>query len=784
MQKVQLDNNFISLNEIQKCIDAFERILYGQESQKSIVLNANKRIEGVDPLLISYFILFKKQISDLKIILYLPYNPIEQQNEQLEYQLKQFGTFAYLTTGMDVFQITFGSESNKSTIGFDLKKHNTFPDRWFVFSTDYFPILFINENLKLFDFFFSESFSSLSESFSTNVGKLDKRIRWDKNSEQLKKNYHSFIKEISNPKKRNKSILGLAEMAFINSLDEAKIAHFYFEEEYKISDYTSKNKIQAGNLVNKIALEYYNTIKPIFEELRNSSISHQFFFSTILATEILKDKEAGKDVLNDATKTAFIIKINNLWGFTKDLVAGVKELAKNVREHSNPSFGAISVRLFGINKWIKTKIINYTENNIYNKYKEHLFKNGFNNESSIIEINVIDVGISGVIPTLIQNTESVFTKVANKNFDIENLFREDIENLKSKRIGFLNLLDTSKQQLNQQSKRSIAHFGLLTLSKLVTNNLGLILASSQNNNHINNRESICIPNFLPYSHPIEKGTNYNIILPINSAQSYTTHLPHKINLPYETSAKDVKGIEELFQYELVNLTEQKDNLELNSLSKYLFEICLENTVLDNRENENLLWNKIENEISFIKNNVGAKFAICINFLNLPINESQLFRLLGNCELNFPSIPIIILNIQNECYQRLIKINGEFHSLNPNLAYWNENISTLIYSYQEIRNDHFNFSDVLWGKTRKDFAYINWLVSFSTFNSTSMLHKDSIKKSLSDENQKINPNTDMFFLNNNILLPFELILRGLDNSTTLFEENAIVLLKNELKSQII
>ncbi len=272
-------------------------------------------------------------------------------------------------------------------------------------------------------------------------------------------------------------------------------------------------------------------------------------------------------------------------------------------------------------------------------------------------------------------------------------------------------------------------------------------------------------------------------MPINSTQSLLRTCS-KINLPFETSAKDIKGIEELFKYELVNLSEQKSNFELKSSSKYLFEIYLGNTVIDNREDENFLWKKIEKEISLIKSLAGIKFACCFNFLNITINESQLFRLLGNCELNFPSIPIIILNIQNECYQKLIKINGEFHSLNPNLAYWNDNISTLIYSYQEIRNDHFNFSDVLWGKTRKDFAYINWLVSFSSFNSTSMLHKDSIKKSLSDANQKINPNTDIFFLNNNILLPFELILRGLDNSTTLFEENAIVLLKNELKSQII
>lgn len=781
MRIINIENTIISINDIQRCLEAFERILNGQDSTKSIVISANTRIVGVDPLLISYFILFKKQIPELQITLDLPFNPNETDNDQLEYQLKQFGTYAYLMTGMEIFQVVFGRGNSELLVRFNLNVLSSFPDRWFVFSADFFPMLFITQSAQDFDFLFTESLYSLSERYNSNISKLEKGIAWDKNSEILKKNYHSFLRQKSIPNERKKSLVNLARMAFVNSLDEAKIAHLYFEEEYKLADYNSYNKIQAGNLVNDKAYEYFKIIRPIFEEVKSSSLCHQFFFSTILATEILKDKANGREALTDATRISFTNKINNLWGFTKDLVLGIKELAKNIREHSNPSDGVISVRLFGIKKWIQTKTLLQNENSIYSRYKDHLLGTVYNDETSVIEINVIDMGKLGVIPTLIKNTESVFSKVSGKNFEIEKLITEDIENLKSKKIGFYNLLDTSTQQLNQQSKRSIAHFGLLTLSKLVAHNNGLIVASTQNMNSSPFRESVCIPKFIPnYSHPLQIGTNYSIVLPINPIQSYTTHLPHKINLPSETSAKDIKGVEELFQYELLDSSSLKSSSSIKTASKYIIEVKFENTRLNNREDEDSFWNKVVNDIASFKNYTEVRFILCLNFKNVTINESQLFRLLGKCELNFPSVPIILLNIENDCYQKLIKVNGEFHSQNPNLAYWNENISTLVYSYQKIRNDQFNYSDVLWGKTRKDFVYLNWLVSFSALNSTSLLHKDSIKKSVATENQKVRPNTDMFFLNDSNLLPFELILKG-ENDMTLFEENTLVLLKNELKS---
>jgi hypothetical protein len=779
MPTIFIENKTVSHSDIQNCLDVFQKVQKFGELDKQVIIHAKAKIEAIDPLLITYFILFKYQIRDLQITLLLPFNPIDNDNSQIEYQLKQIGTYAYLMTGMSIFQIVFG----KLSVSFDILNAASFPDpRWFVFTSDFFPILLVSEDNEQYNFLFNDSFKSILKRYDLDLNKLDKEVLWSKTSEALRDDYHDHLRKSSKPNERERSLLNLARMAFISSLAEAKVAHLFFKEYYGKTTFNARNKIQAGNLQNENAFKYYIEIESVFDELQNSSISHQFFFSTILATELLQDRRAGKDILNDETKKAFINKINSLWSFTKDLVSGIKELAKNIREHSKPSVGAISVRLFRTERWIQIKNLIEQEDNIFSRYKKYLSDNHFTESSSVIDINVVDIGEIGVVSTLIRNTELLLANINRGNYEIKNLIEEDISNLRSNKIGFKNLLNTSIQQLNQQSKRSIAHFGLLTLSKLVEHNNGLIVASSQGNNMSQNRESLCIPDLISnYSNPIKFGTNFNIVLPIHQNRIYTTHLPHKISLPSETSAKDIKGVEELFNYKKIQLTNLQKEFQYDTSTKYILEFTFDSCDLANRNAEENLWQKFTNELADKNISTGIKYILCLNFMKIKINESQLFRLLGKFELNFPAIPMIILNIPTECYQRLIQANGEFHQLNPKLDYWNENISMLIYSYQEIRNSKFFFCDVLWGKSRSDFAYINHFVSLSAPNSTSILNKNSHRmKALISKVMDVNPNTDMFFINKNNLLPFELLLES-SAGYSLFEENTLVMLQNELNA---
>jgi hypothetical protein len=170
MQTIKILHRYIYIDDIQRCVDLFREILNGSSaSEKKIEITAETKIVGVDPLLISYFILFKKQLPRIEIILNLPFNNIDSEDDKLEYQLKQFGTYAYLTTGTEVFQIIFGNGHKKRIIKFDLNNHTSFPDRWFVFTADYFPMLLITKSKKHFDFIFNKSFRKLSNEYDFKI---------------------------------------------------------------------------------------------------------------------------------------------------------------------------------------------------------------------------------------------------------------------------------------------------------------------------------------------------------------------------------------------------------------------------------------------------------------------------------------------------------------------------------------------------------------------------------------------------------------------------------------
>jgi hypothetical protein len=462
MPVIRIEKDYLSLQNIQQCVDLFQEIHSRKQAEKRIHLKAVTHIKGFDMLIVAYFVLFINQVKEIELIIDLPFNLFGSGDEPLEYQLKQAGTYAYIITGKSVFTIISGERADRTVVNFDLNKRPVFPDTWFVYSKDFFPFLFINDNQKQFELLFK---TGLCDLVKTKLDQLEKGVQWIGTSEMQKNECNSYIRNNSSPLSRKNSLINLAKMAFYNALDEAKIAHLYFEGNYDISQFDNVNRIQAGNLVNKKAFDFFLLAKPLFVELSNKSIIYQFLFSTILSTELLNDRATGKDILNDDTKDDFIDKLFELWNFTKDLVVSLEELSKNIKEHAKPAVGAIALRVFESHKWDELKVYGETAKSAYTNYTRYLSKE-VKRKLALIDINIFDLGKDGVITTLIESSKKLIRK---DNAEVVNLLiREDIKLLNDNKIKFQNLLDTSRQQLNQQSKRSIAHFGLqLSLPNLM-----------------------------------------------------------------------------------------------------------------------------------------------------------------------------------------------------------------------------------------------------------------------------------------------------------------------------
>lgn len=776
---IKINQSSVLLKDIQGCISEFKRIQHDKNEEKIICIKANTEISNISPLLVSYFILFKTIMPELSIELWL--GAIE---ESTMFQIRQLHLYAYLVTGRNVFHFN-------TTKGHEIDYENAYyniPENFYVHSVSFSPFFLIDENTEMFDFFFKKplpenELQSQPEDCEATSDWQEAGKKW---KEKIKKRlYNSKITIPKTPDERRELMTGLGRRAFFKALEEAKIDIAYFAEHY-CGDNFPKNDEDWK-------IKYYRMVKPVFAELNESSLIHRFVFCMILSTKMMQDPSYKQYRLTSKNTKDSATKVTNLWHFTQDLVQGIKELAQNIREHSDPRLGVISLRLFDMVEWVKNKADD--PNSIYQHYKEEMKKRYYNEainsgkelkdekeweekefkEYGMIDIHVIDLGTEGVIPTLIKET-ATSTNEYDQDISICYEIKDDIRMLKHGYIKFNDLVDCSQITLNLQSKRSIAHLGLLILSKLVEKNEGMMVAASKGYN--TDREEVTLPRNIGQEECIIRhGTFYNIHFPIRPIVSYTSHLPHyPIKIPSDVSTTEIKGLEHLLDYEFVSHNDNRKEIieNINKETILLIEIIPSKNSITNRMEENELWRSLQRQIDVFKNR--KKVISCINLKDTNITESQLFRLLGKYELSFPEIPVILYNIRNKLLQALTYINKEFWKINKHLDFWNAYPSILVYSFIETdENRPFHFSDLLCGKDEKEFLAMNKRMINYPFSSVTLSEPEE-----QYESTTIKTTNDNLFLYNNLnLLPFDLLLK-FSEAYSLFEQNSLVLLNNEIK----
>ena len=368
-----------------------------------------------------------------------------------------------------------------------------------------------------------------------------------------------------------------------------------------------------------------------------------------------------------------------------------------------------------------------------------------------------------------------------KDKDLYQLFNDDIANIKAGKTNLRNLICHSNAPiLNQQSKRSIAHLGLLIFNKLIRKNEGLIIASSYNLK--TEREWVLEPEIIVSQNILgaASGTRISFVLPVFPHKTYKPHLSHSLVLPATTTAVEKKGLEAILQV----LPVDDDLLPESSPDKIrLLSYIQPSVLIANRGDEEKMWLALENRLRQAEQDLAPSSRLLFNInLNLcEINHSQLFRLLGRIETEFPKHTTLVSNIRHELFLDLYELNKLFVDFLEEfkLPFWSDQNVTLIYHYLELEKNHrFYFTDGLWGSKETDNFRLNKLIQRNHFNATSHLFKPN-NGSSHEPKLKINLDHSPAFYNENVLLPLDLLLPGGDDQT-IFEHNANVLLNNPIK----
>ena len=137
MAEILLENNYITQNDIEKCIHDFYNL---KEEDKQFQIIFSQEVQEIDILLIAYLILFKRLKFDINISIKL--NGNTQNNTELIFKLYQYLEYGFLMTGKSVFKI-FPNRYSKTGLVIEENSPPNIFHQFFTLSKSFIPILLI-----------------------------------------------------------------------------------------------------------------------------------------------------------------------------------------------------------------------------------------------------------------------------------------------------------------------------------------------------------------------------------------------------------------------------------------------------------------------------------------------------------------------------------------------------------------------------------------------------------------------------------------------------------------
>jgi hypothetical protein len=468
----EFPNNFITHLDIDNCIRRFKSIEGSNDNELRLV--AKKELVEFDVQLIAYLMFFKMQWKQLRIHIDLPHNTYMDQDNSVGSRLVQYRVYSYLMTGENVFQFTMKNWKDKSL--FHASNPAIFPDRAFVLSDYFIPLLYASKDEpQIYALLFRDDLHSKEPNWFLR----EKEPILDQTKKITRTDYYKRVTGDLNAQDRTGCIKTLASMAFIRALEQADILPYFMASTQRDEKFLRESGWYAGTLSQNMsgrgsydAYDYFMKVRGIFDELKRLPLIYTFIFSQLLTGKLMP-------ALNLSSKNELPGKLEGLWKFAAGLSNGLTELAKNAEQHASTHRGAITA-LMSSKKSIP--LLMKSGDLINTVYQNHLKELETENPKPIralLDIQVLDLGENGVAKTLLDFTIKQL-ETCPPGHVLHDTFREDREMLEKGTCGLLDFLRTDKNVvLNQQSKKAIAHYGLLTSSQHVLQNKGLILACSQ-----------------------------------------------------------------------------------------------------------------------------------------------------------------------------------------------------------------------------------------------------------------------------------------------------------------
>jgi len=550
------------------------------------------------------------------------------------------------------------------------------------------------------------------------IRKFNNDLKWENNNRIF---YQEYLRMLSNFDLSNE---------IINNIESSDFENIRFEKFIK----GGFKHLEMSNLKDGFQL----VISKLLQQPSFFIFLYCFLVNRNIGTAIIKDEiDNGKVTKNKVS--VLLTRLNELFEFTKNLFHGIREIARNIIDHTETKTGVLTGRVYTSNSLFEikgrddlTEFSNCLK--IYSTALNNLKIENYNSKDNyFLDLTIFDEGQDGVVKKTISNIRNL-SRSNNYNPD---LYAKDISLLSNGEIRLSDFFNVNEIKLYHHAVKTASHWGLIIFSNLINKNNGFFTVSSRNlfDSKLidscfaylgNNSETNKVIN------PFYIGTYYNIILPLDRNQGLKDETkqilkakePNFSATNYHTLQKykylcDIDMLKGSYDKLLVNIPIVRFLNDKVALT-YRGEIDI----------ADLVGLRIKELCSKNKYFIPVlDFDLCSD----DFDQSKLLRFLSRLQLTFDIDNLIVTNVKATNIAPLKEIiNIDDNTLND-AHFWNENYFVLIFSYNLDKNHRRNYyTDILGGYTYSDLKKLR--------NKLSSTHQSFFNISYKNTNDTFSENT--------------------------------------------
>jgi signal transduction histidine kinase len=746
----------IGLVEVKKLLSLYKEMLNqvkpedtGNSIEGNLHFRLSNRIRNFDLTFIAALNLVKFSFEKITIRLFFDRLTKNSEEEVCFFRFGQFATASFLAYGHEIFSIE--------------RDHRPVNPNFFIKNlSGYLPFIYVNEDRfeKLFQKPFKDTWDQWWDNLESEVfaGLKNKSNQAEKIYQELR--YH-VIQNIDFEGDPGQNILNFYIIYLFNAVRKFHFIKKALKNQLRRPIFMNTGiSIDEGasplgiGLSREADQEYEDKVQYIFDQILEKPLAFVMLFSYFI--EMFYNPLPGEKASYSEKIKTRVEFISNIFYFTDEIFYGVRELAKNIIEHSSNHRGVIMGRTLA------------------REYLPHLKKEMQvgayletrpANESDFIDFIVMDDGTQGIIEQTIKNLDELKGEF-NQFPDILEKFAMDIKNLETGNIILDDFFNPEEIKLKYQEIRSAMSVGLLIFSHLVLENNGYMMVSSPHGNNVPGmalfgkwKDRRAIKEIVPL------GTFYNIIFPKTLKRPPA---PRSETVPFEMPSGESAFITLLKQVSICD-----DRNKLNSFPEEDHDPADRVCFIDSQVEPGLNQEDIDKISAELKKCDNCNHRTNRKILSLDLNKvfkldaGDLFRFLARIQLIKDIKSIIVHNVKEEIVSGIIDIFKIFRKMNRKIGSSNHFVLFYYLPTGQIKK---YFSFFLAGESWEDMCWINEKIAKTSYTQPGLLKGQAVDRSNLSPQFKKNFCSNPLFTTEGHLLPFDVLISR--SGLTLFERNVL------------